>query len=68
MLEIAEAPEDHPLMTAHEFDAWRGVILDAYRGECPQHDPVKFITERYVRDFAADSLALIDEIFHEAID
>lgn len=65
MLEIAEAPEDHPLLTKGEFDEWRRVNLEAYHGECPKHDPVAFITEAYVRDFARDSIALIDEIYGE---
>jgi len=66
MLEIAKAPEDHPLLKAEELDEWRRMILEMYRGECPRHDPVKFITEDYVRAFADDSLALIDELFNEA--
>lgn len=67
MLEIARAPDDHPLLTRQEFEAWRATILDAYRGECPKHDPVKFLTGDYVRDFAAGSLALIDDIYGEAL-
>lgn len=61
------APEDHPLLTREEFDGWRQVILDGYRGECPRHDPVRFITEEYVRAFAADSLALIGDMYREAM-
>ena len=66
MLEIAQAPEDHPLLTATEFDEWRRMILEMYRGECPRHDPVRFITTQYVHDFAADSLALIEDIHQES--
>lgn len=66
LLEAAKAPADHPLLTAREFDEWRGVILEAYRGECPRHDPVKFLTLDYVRTFAEDSLDLIDDIYDEA--
>ena len=66
MLEAAKAPDDHPLLTAAEFDGWRRLMLDAYRGECPRHDPVQFVTERYVRAFAADSIPLIEEIYRES--
>lgn len=66
-LEAAQAPDDHPLLTRYEFDEWRRAILDAYRGECPKRDPVKFITMDYVRAFARDSLQLIDDIYNEAI-
>ena len=67
MLEAARAPEDHPLLTREEFDGWRQVILDGYRGECPRHDPVRFITGQYVRAFADDSLALIEDVYREAM-
>ena len=67
MLEAAKAPEDHPLMTRYEFEEWRRVNLEAYRGECPRHDPVKYLTPDYVKTFANDSIALIDDIFSEAM-
>ena len=66
MLASARAPEDHPLLRAEEFDAWRSMILEMYRSECPRHDPVVFITEAYVRTFAQESLPLIDEMVGEA--
>lgn len=66
MLEKADTPADHPLLTAHEFSAWRDIILKAYRGECPRNEPVKYIDVPYVRAFADDSIALIDEVYGEA--
>lgn len=66
MLETAQIPDDHPLLTRHEFDAWRQIILDGYHGECPRHDPVQFVTEEYVRDFADDSIPLIEDVYREA--
>lgn len=66
VLEAATPPEDHPLLTAGEFDAWRRVNLDAYRGECPRHDPVTFITPGYVKRFAEESIDLIEAIHGEA--
>lgn len=68
MLQRAEIPSDHPLLTAHEFTAWREIILKAYRGECPRHDPVRFVTVSYALEFARDSIALIDEVYAEAFD
>ena len=65
LIERAESPSDHPLLTRGEFDEWRGIILEAYRGECPKNDPVQFIDAPYVLDFVADSVALIDEIYGE---
>lgn len=66
LLERAETPADHPLLTAHEFSAWRDMLLKAYRGECPRHEPVRYIDVPYVRAFADDSLALIDEVYGAA--
>ena len=66
LIATAAVPEDHPLLTAYEFTEWRKVILDAYRGECPRHDPVRFIDEAYVLDFVNDSTPLIDEVLAEA--
>ena len=66
MLEDAQAPWDHPLLTHYEFDEWRKAMLAAYRGKCPKSVPVKFIDEAYVADFAADSIPLIEEMYKEA--
>ncbi len=66
MIERADTPTDHPLLTAHEFSAWRDILLEAYRGECPRHEPVRYITADYVREFVGDSIPLIDEVFAEA--
>lgn len=63
MIEAARTPKDHQLLTEYEFSQWREVTLKAYRGECPFHDPVRFIDERYVLDFVDDSLAMIDETY-----
>lgn len=66
MLEGAVAPSDHPLLTAYEFNEWRRLMVEAYAGECPKHDPVRYIDEAYVKLFVEDSIALIDDIFAEA--
>lgn len=68
MIEGAETPSDHPLLTAHEFSAWREIILKAYRGNCPRSDPAAFVTVPYVRSFVRDSVALIDEVYAAAFD
>lgn len=65
LIETAEVPDDHPLLTRYEFSEWRREMLEAYRGKCPRHDPVKFIDTRYVLDFVEDSIPLINEIYGE---
>ena len=65
MLEVAEAPSDHPLLTHYEFDEWRKLMVKAYREECPKHDPVRFIDVPYVEAFVASAIPLIDEIYGE---
>ena len=66
MIGHAQTPEDHPLLTAHEFSTWRDNLIEAYHGECPKHDPVRFVTEAYVLEFVRDSVAMIDEVYTRA--
>lgn len=66
LIERAETPENHPLLTAYEFSQWRELILKTYRGPCPRHDPVRFIDEAYVLDFVEDCVAMINEVFEQA--
>ncbi len=63
MIARARVPEDHPLLTRAEFEEWRGLILDAYRGECPRHGTVRFIDTAYVRSFVDDCIAMIEAVF-----
>ena len=65
MIARADIPGDHPLLTCDEFEGWRGIILEAYRGACPKNGPVTFIDEAYVHAFVRDSIPLIDEIYRE---
>ena len=65
LIEGADTPADHPLLTAYEFGKWREVILEAYRGRCPKRDPVRFITGEYVLSFVEDCVAFIDETFSQ---
>jgi len=65
MTETARTPEDHPLLTAHEFSQWRRMIFDAYRDKCPRDEPVRFIDEAYVDAFVEDCVPLIDETFQK---
>ena len=64
MIATAPTPDDHPCLTACEFDKWRERILEAYRGECPYHGEVQFIDEDYVKAFVEDCVALIDETYY----
>lgn len=65
MLPRAAVPGDHPLLTQYEFTQWRALIMDAYHGECPKHDPVRFIDIPYVEAFVRDSIHLMDEVYRE---
>ncbi len=59
------APEDHPLLTKAEFDAWRQDMMALYRGECPKSDPVKYIDRKYVEDFVLDAQAMLHEVYQK---
>ena len=63
MIERADTPGDHPLLTADEFGQWRDTTLKAYRGECPFHEPVRFIDEAYVLSFVEDSYSMIEDTY-----
>lgn len=66
LLERAQTPDDHPLLTAYEFATWREMILTAYRGSCPRSGEVRYIDEDYVQSFAEACLPFLDEVFREA--
>lgn len=66
LIEAARVPEDHPLLTRREFDEWRGIILEAYRGKCPKNGPVRFIDVEYVRAFVEDCIDMIETAFLDA--
>lgn len=63
MIETAEAPSDHPLLTAGEFDQWRRKIVAAYRGECPKTGVAQYVDEAYVLSFAAECVPMIDAVY-----
>ena len=65
LVERAEAPENHPLLTAAEFDAWRTDMLEMYRGECPKNDPVKYVTRTYVEEFIEDAQRFLNEVYEK---
>jgi len=67
-VETAKAPEDHPLLTEYEFDQWRKDIVALYQGECPKHDPVRFVTQEYINEFVDDSIAMIEETYRRAFE
>lgn len=65
LIELGEAPEDHPLLTREEFSQWKADMLECYRGECPKNDPVKYLDRAYIEDFAKDAQALLNEVYAE---
>lgn len=67
MIETAVVPANHPLLTQYELTEWRRLMVNAYRGECPRQGQVRYITRDYVKAFAEDSLALIEEVYGEVM-
>lgn len=65
LLETARTPQDHPMLKGYMFSQWRKDLVDAYRGECPRHDPVQFIDEAYVNAFIEDCIPLIEETYQK---
>jgi hypothetical protein len=65
MVERAQTPGDHPVLEGYMFSRWRADILEAYRGQCPKHDPVQFIDEAYVDAFIADCIPLIEDTYQK---
>ena len=65
MLAKAETPMEHPLLEGYMFSKWRKDLIEAYRGACPRHDPVRFIDEAYVDAFIQDSIPLIEGTYQK---
>ena len=63
MIEQADAPENHPLLTCDEFMQWRRDMLDCYHGECPKNDPVKYLDRAYVEEFVRDAQSMLNEVY-----
>jgi len=66
LMELAErgkAPEEHPLLTAAEIDAWRRDIVAFYRRPCPKEGPAQFIDCAFVEDFLSRCNPLIDQTY-----
>ena len=68
LLEIAQAPSDHPLLTREEFDEWRRITIEMYRGECPKQGVVTFIDVDYINAFVEDCQPMMDQVFGEISD
>ena len=66
MLNRAVPPQDHPLLTANEIDAWRDEMFRFYDRPCPKNDPIRFITREYVDRFIRECLALPKQLYKEA--
>ena len=65
MVAAAETPREHPLLEGYMFRQWRADLLEAYRGECPRHDPVRFIDDVYVNAFVKDAIPLIEKTYQK---
>ena len=65
MVAVAETPREHPLLEEYMFRQWRADLLEAYRGECPRHDPIRFIDDVYVNAFVKDAIPLIEKTYQK---
>lgn len=63
LVERATAPSDHPLLTQYELQQWQRQMVAAYRGECPKHEPVRWIDREFVDAFIDDSQELLNKIW-----
>lgn len=62
-VEQGRAPEDHPLLTHYELEEWKKMMVNSYRGECPKHDPVRYIGREYVESFIDDCQELFEQVY-----
>ena len=63
LIERSSTPDDHPLLTAYEFDQWREITLKPSRVQCPFPEPVRFIDEAYIHSFVEDSFSMIEKTY-----
>jgi len=68
MIERADVPADHPLLTQYELGEWRRQMLECYRGECPKHGTVRYMDCAYVREFIADVQDFLGQVFAQHMD
>ena len=67
MLRRGTAPDKHPLLSAHEIDAWRTDTLAFYERPCDRHAPVRFITYDYVQRFLADCTVYLNNVWERML-
>lgn len=63
MLRRGRAPENHPLLTQPEFEAWRRDTLAFYQRPCPASAPVRFLTRSYVEGFMQECLPMMTAVY-----
>ena len=68
MVAVARTPREHPLLEDYMFIKWRADLLEAYRGECPRHDPIRFIDDVYVNAFVKDAIPLIEKTYQKLME
>lgn len=67
MLRRGSAPAGHPLLSAHEIDAWRRDTLAFYDRPCDRHAPVRFVTYEYVQRFLADCNGYLNNVWERML-
>ena len=61
------APEDQPLLTRHEFEAWREETINFYRKPCPMNGPVRFLGMDYTLNFLDRCLRLMTTTYERKL-
>ncbi len=61
------APEDHPMLTLHEFDAWREMTLNFYDRPCPMEGPARYLDMDYTRGFLKSCLPLMTTTYERML-
>ena len=60
LLRRAHGPEDHPLLTRGEFEAWREMQFALYAGQCPYDGAVERIDIAFIRGFLDRILPILN--------
>ena len=61
------APEDHPMLTKGEFDAWRDMTLHFYDRPCPAEAPARWLNMDYTRNFLGKCLGLMTTTYERRL-
>ena len=63
LVDRGRAPEGHPMLSQHAFDAWRRMMVEEYKNQRRPEEPVRIITRAFVEQFIGDSQQLLNETY-----